>query len=200
MTLTDHSRREIGLALKFSAASCLGLLLDTAGLKIGLACGLSPATARLISLVAAMQVTFAINGVLVFRCLKGRDLVRQWTCYMGSNGVGNACNYAIFLGLIASRLPIVSDKLVALAIGALFAWAINFVGARIFAFGEEGLVRSLVARARGGVCAPGPAEAPDAAQSAGVLGQGAGLRGRRGAPVHALDELDADRLAGDRLA
>jgi putative flippase GtrA len=137
MALVDQTRREAGLAVKFALVGWLGLAVDVALLKLGLAAGLAPSIARLISLALAMQLTFVVNGLLVFRCLEMRALPRQWACYMGSNGVGNVCNYWIFLGLIASGLPVVSNKLPALAIGAMVAWAINFLGARHIAFGEK---------------------------------------------------------------
>ena len=168
MTFTDQHRREAGLALKFGAVGCIGFITDTTILKIGVAAGFAPAAVRIVSLLVAMQVTFLVNGLVVFRCLDARRAPRQWACYMGSNGVGNFCNYWIFLGLISSDLPIVSGKLAALAIGSLTAWAINFIGARIFAFGEKGLLISLMNRARGRVCEPCATEGPAPLVSARV--------------------------------
>lgn len=159
MSLIDHCRREAPLALKFGAVGCLGFVTDAVVLKLGLAAGLSPAAARLLSLFLAMQVTFTVNGLLVFRCLETAKLPRQWAGYMGSNGVGNLCNYLIFLGLLHSGLPLLSGKLAALAIGSLTAWAINYVGARLVAFGDAGL--------RSRVCADcDPAPEPSAAAPA----------------------------------
>ena len=62
--------------------------------------GLSPLAARVISLTCAMQVTFLINGLLVFRCLKAASFLRQWAAYMSSNGLGTFCNYLIFASLV----------------------------------------------------------------------------------------------------
>ena len=118
MSLIDHCRREAPLALKFGAVGCLGFVTDAVVLKLGLAAGLTPAAARLLSLFLAMQVTFTVNGLLVFRCLEAAKLPRQWAGYMGSNGLGNLCNYLIFLGLVHSSLPLLSGKFEALAIGS----------------------------------------------------------------------------------
>lgn len=153
-TLIDHCRREGPLALKFTAVSCLGFVTDVAALKLGLALGLSTAIARLISLILAMQVTFTVNGVFVFRCLSLPRMPRQWAGYMGSNGLGNLCNYLIFLGLVASGLPVVSGKLEALTVGSLSAWAINYLGARLIAFG--GLRRQVCDGAEADASAPAP--------------------------------------------
>lgn len=134
MSLLDHCRREAPLALRFGAVGCLGFAADVAVMKLGLALHLSPALARFISLFLAMQLTFTVNGLFVFRCLEVRRLPRQWIGYMGSNGLGNLCNYLIFLALAASRLPVVSGKVEALTVGSLTAWAINYLGARHIAF------------------------------------------------------------------
>jgi putative flippase GtrA len=127
---------EILTAAKFGAVGCVGLVADVVLLKVGLEAGLSPLQARVISLSCAMQVTFLINGFLVFRCLQRETCVRQWAAYMGSNGLGNLCNYLIFAGLVVSRTPVVSRHYVALAIGSLSAYVINYAGARLLAFGR----------------------------------------------------------------
>lgn len=145
MLLIDHCRREAPMALRFAAVGCLGFAIDLVVLKLCLALGLSAATARFISLLLAMQVTFTVNGLFVFRCLEMSRLPRQWLGYMGSNGFGNLCNYLIFVALVSSRLPVVSDKLIALTTGALTAWAINYLGARMIAFGGSDLRRQVCA-------------------------------------------------------
>ena len=127
---------EILTAAKFAAVGCVGLAADIALLKAGLEAGQSPLQARVISLGCAMQVTFLINGFLVFRCLTRETCLRQWAAYMSSNGLGNLCNYLIFAGLVVSRTPVMSRHYVALAIGSLSAYLINYAGVRLLAFGR----------------------------------------------------------------
>ena len=127
---------EILTAAKFGAVGCVGFVTDVTILKMGLHAGLSPLTARMASLTCAMQVTFLINGLLVFRCLERRTCLRQWAAYMSSNGLGNACNYLIFAGLVVSHIPLVSGRYVALVIGSLSAYVINYAGVRLLAFGR----------------------------------------------------------------
>jgi putative flippase GtrA len=150
-----HAHSEILTAAKFGAVGCVGFAVDAALLHLGVKAGLSPLAARVISLGCAMQVTFLINGFLVFRCLKRVTCLRQWAAYMSSNGVGNLCNYLIFAGLVTSRAPLASRHYVALAIGSASAYLINYAGVRLLAFG----------RPQGpgpGVCPPVEAEAPPA--------------------------------------
>jgi len=93
--------RERSTALKYCAVSLLGFAVDAAILRLGLAFG-APAWVRIISLICAMQVTFTVNGLMVFRTLTWRTLPRQWLSYMATNGFGNFCNYWIFAGRGAS--------------------------------------------------------------------------------------------------
>src|ERR1700760_4477792 len=97
-------RQEAATALKFAAVGGLGFLTDVSVLRLCLrVLHLTPFEGRAISLTCAMQVTFLINGLFVFRCLAWRTWGRQWLAYMSSNGVGNAINYLVFASLVASR-------------------------------------------------------------------------------------------------
>ena len=127
-------RREGHLVRGHVVVSLAGFAVDAALLYTSLASGLSPPWARLISLFWAMQATFVLNGLYVFRQLRPLELPRQWISYMACNGLGNLANYLIFVGLVASRAPVLSDHYVALCIGGVTAWALNYGGARLLAF------------------------------------------------------------------
>jgi putative flippase GtrA len=141
---------EVLTAMKFGAVGCVGFATDVALLEIGLRAGASPLPARVVSLVCAMQVTFLINGLVVFRCLDRGRCLQQWVAYMSSNGLGNVCNYLIFAGLVLGGAPVVSQHYVALVIGSLAAYAINYAGVRLLAFGRPRGARAL----RASLCDP----------------------------------------------
>ncbi len=126
--------REGRMALKYTAVSLLGFATDYLLLQAGTSLGLSPAAARIVSLVGAMHVTFLVNGLMVFGCLERHRAVRQWARYMASNGLGNVCNYWIYLAFVSARLPIVSEPVVALGAGGLAAWTINYASTRFLVF------------------------------------------------------------------
>ena len=152
MTTTgEHARREMTTALKFAAVGCLGFITDAALLKLGIALGLTPAAARAVSLLTAMQVTFAVNGLLVFRCLAPGRLAHQWAGYLLANSAGNLCNYFIFVAFVSSRWPVISDHLVALTAGAFAAWMINYAGTRFLVFGRA-MTHAGLRRAEAAVC------------------------------------------------
>jgi putative flippase GtrA len=130
-------RQEAATALKFAAVGGLGFLTDISVLRLCLrVLHLTPLEGRAVSLTCAMQVTFLINGLFVFRCLTWRTCGRQWLAYMGGNGLGNLINYLVFAALVSSRLPEVSRNGWALVISSLIAYAFNFLCARFMVFGR----------------------------------------------------------------
>ena len=136
--------REQKTALQYCAVSLLGFVVDAAILRAGLMFG-APAWVRVVSLMCAMQVTFTLNGLVVFRTLTWRTLPRQWSSYMLTNGFGNFCNYWIFVTLVSLHWRFMSDPMIALGFGAFAAWMINFLCARFLVFGK---VKELVEVAR----------------------------------------------------
>jgi putative flippase GtrA len=132
-----HLHHEGLTALKFAAVGGLGFLTDISVLHLCLhVLRLSPFQGRAISLTCAMQVTFLVNGLLVFRCLDWTCWPRQWLGYMATNGLGNLINYLVFAGLIGSHLPQVSRTGWALVIGSVLAYAFNFLCVRLLVFGR----------------------------------------------------------------
>ena len=149
-------RREADTALKFAAVGSIGFLTDITVLRLCLRqLHLTPFEGRAVSLTCAMQVTFLINGLIVFRCLSWRSCARHWLTYMGTNGVGNLINYLVFAGLVASRLPGLSRNGWALVIGSLVAYVFNFLCARFMVFGRPAASATAPPRA-----APPPAVPP----------------------------------------
>jgi putative flippase GtrA len=139
MSFSQETAREARLAIKFAAVGLVGFAVDAVLLKAGLSFHLGAAWARLISLTLAMQATFVVNRTYVFRCSGREGLQRQWCAYMATNGVGNFCNYWIFVSLSSLHGRLVSEPFVALAISAATAFVINFAGARLLVFGRERL-------------------------------------------------------------
>ena len=126
--------KEGRLVGRYVGVSLIGFVTDASLLHVGVALGLEPAWARLISLFCAMQLTFVLNGLHVFRGLDRKRLPRQWLSYMVSNGFGNFCNYWIFVTMVSTHWPVVSNHLFALGVGSLTAWVINYSCTRFFVF------------------------------------------------------------------
>ncbi len=140
------------MALRFAGVGLIGFAIDAALLRVGLGLGLTAASARVISLICAMQVTFAINGLVVFRCLTARKFARQWFGYMTTNRFGNFCNYWIFVTLVSTHWRVVSNPYLALIAGAATAYLINYAGARLLVFGKGRAAAVLRRETRSRVC------------------------------------------------
>ena len=180
MTEGPSAGWEARMALRFAGVGLLGFALDALLLRVGLAIGLTAAAARLVSLFCAMQLTFTINGTLVFHCLTVRKLAGQWTGYMAANGFGNLCNYWIFLTLVSSHWPVIASPYVALVVGSIAAYLINYAGTRLLVFGK-GRAAVIEERAQSVCGPPDPKVSPSADDVTGP-------------------QLDAGRLAGGGLA
>ncbi len=149
---------EARTALKFGVVGLVGLATDATLLRLGIAVGLTAAVARLISLFCAMQVTFVVNGVHVFRCLDRARWPRQWAGYMLANGTGNLCNYWLFVTMISLHGAVVSNRYVALVAGSFAAYLINYCGTRLLVFGKDRTAAVTAMRRRAMADACGPSE------------------------------------------
>ncbi len=137
IALDQAPRLKVPLALKHGLVACMGFAIDYGVLAALTHAGMQPAWARVISLTCAMQLTFAINGAMVFRCLCRKNFVEAWLGYMVTSGLGNACNYWLFVSLTSLHQPILSNRLFDLVMGGMVAWTINFTCARYLIFGAD---------------------------------------------------------------
>ena len=121
-------------AAKFLAASVAGFATDAGLLHIVLAAGATPAWARVVSLACAMQVAFAANIMLMIKQVDRTRLSKLWARYMAAQGLGNLCNYWVFVALASTQWPFLSNHLIALTAGAVIGWMVNYAGARFVVF------------------------------------------------------------------
>jgi len=137
MPFNQSAKSEGGLALFYSLVAGVGLLTDGGVLTLFEHLGMQPAWARVLSLASAMQVTFWINGLWVFRCLTRQTWGRAWLGYMATSGFGNFCNYWTFVTLVSLHSPVWSNRWLDLSLGGLIAWTINYTCARLLVFGRR---------------------------------------------------------------
>lgn len=144
MKRTDFER-EAGFAAKFVMAGLCGFVIDALVLHLGLNAGLSPAIARAVSILTALQLTFFINGVVIFKCLEMGNCARRWAAYMLTSGFGNACSYVIFVTLSSVHGSPLSKSWIAFPASTFAAYLINVVGARFIVFGRTVRARMIAA-------------------------------------------------------
>ena len=122
------------LAAVFASVSLLGFATDATVLHLLEWAGAPAAWGRVASLFCAMQVTFLVNGLHVFRCLDLARPWRQWAAYMTTNGLGNVVNYWIFVTLVSTHWRLVSTSMFGVVAGSLAAWMINYLSTRLLVF------------------------------------------------------------------
>jgi putative flippase GtrA len=137
MTVNTFADRHSLKARYVMVCGC-GFITDLMMLKLGVLLGMEPAWARMISLICAMQVTFALNGLVVFRGLERQRLTHQWACYMATNAVGNVCNLLVFTILLSLHRAGLSNPVFAVAVGGCAACCINYLGMRTLVFKRIG--------------------------------------------------------------
>ena len=81
-----------------------------------------------------MQVTFLINGMVIFKCLTRGSVVRHWAAYMVTSGFGNFCSYMVFITLTSLHGSVLSKAWIAFPASTFAAYLINFTGARFIVF------------------------------------------------------------------
>jgi len=126
-----------GLTLKYCAVSFCGLAVNIALLRLLTWGGLQAAYAQPLSLLAAVQATFWLNALIVFRSVQMRRWFRHWLAYMGASGLGLICNDLIFTTLLSLHKPLISTQLFAVCTGGFVAWVVNYTAARLVVFNSK---------------------------------------------------------------
>ena len=118
--------------LRFCAVGVFGLVVDGSALVLLTRdLGIDPYIARLLSIAFAVSVTWAAHRIWTFRTLdSGR--FGEWFRYQCTSALGAAVNFAIYGLLITSAFGLA--PIWAMAIASVIALAVNFLGARLFAF------------------------------------------------------------------
>ena len=95
--------------------------------------GLDAFTARLVSILVAVTVTWQLNRWFTFAVRVHRS-VREWTRYAVVNGAGAALNYLVYSALLLS-VPIA--PLAALAVASAVALGFNYLGSALLVFARR---------------------------------------------------------------
>jgi len=118
----------------FAAVGATGFAVDAGLLAMLLASGgLGPLPARILSIAAAMLVTFLLNRALTFGP-SGRPVAVEGARYAGVALAVAACNWLIYAGLVLSGLA----PLVALTIASALAMVLSWLGYRHLVFAPPG--------------------------------------------------------------
>lgn len=150
--MTEHKdatssvgRAEMSRFLRYCVVGAAGFGADAAVLlELVHGFAMSPLLARVFSFGLAVMLTFTLNQHWTFEGGTKRGPIASFVTYLGVQGLGFACNAAIYAIAILALPPPFNAPLFALALASAVALAVNYGGARqlVFVARESGDARS----------------------------------------------------------
>lgn len=135
MRFDPIARAANGSFARFCVVGTGGFLID-AGLLFFLVdeLGMGAFTGRVVSIMAAMTATWALNRRWTFRPT-ARHRAVEWGRYVAANLIGAGVNYAAYTAtlLLVAGVPL----MVAVCIGTGAGLAVNYFGSRYVVFGNR---------------------------------------------------------------
>lgn len=129
------ARAEASGFARFCIVGAFGFLID-AGLLLWFTgpLGLNPFVARALSICLAVTMTWAMHRQWTFRT-SGERRLSEWARFVAVNGVGGAFNYVVYSAVLIIQPG--TTPLTALVIGSAAALCVNYLGARLWAYGRS---------------------------------------------------------------
>lgn len=129
MTAAALGRAEGGRFLRFCCVGGVGFCVDALAL-LGFIhlCGLDPLAARLLSAMAGILTTFELNRRWAFRQAAAQGYWAALAVYVGVQGLGLACNVAVYAGCYLLLPRPLNAPLFCLAAASGSAMLVNYAG------------------------------------------------------------------------
>ena len=121
--------------LRFGVVGCVGFVVDFAILQfLAHGLGVNAILAQVPAFGVAVVVTWLLNRIWTFNAAHATGRLRQAALYLGVQCVGAATNFVIYTGVLLLA-PVLNNWLVVpLAIGAVVAMCLTFLGSKYLAF------------------------------------------------------------------
>lgn len=124
--------------MRFGVVGSVGFVVDGGMLWVLLSSGLNPYVARALSFPVAVVVTWALNRTWTFSAGGGSGKTRQFNRYLGVQLVGVGVNYCVYSISVRTMGESGTAIFLALVLASFVGMFVNFLGARKFAFKDEG--------------------------------------------------------------
>lgn len=146
MPLPIPTAASIRQLLAFSIVGAVGFVIDSSVLYAAIALGLGLAGGRVVSYLAAVTVTWALNRRYTFADRSQRALLQQWARFAFTQLAGASVNLGSYYLLLHTNRALVAHwPVLAVAVGSLAGLSINFVVAKVYVFGAAKLKPSTLA-------------------------------------------------------
>ena len=126
--------------LRFASVGAMGFVIDLMA-TLALAPALGPDLGRIVAILIAVAVTFALNRTHTFGA-RNSPVLKQAGRYLLVSGAGAGVNYVGYIACLAiigysgHDVAQNSGLAIAVAFGSALAMGFNFLGARFFAFAK----------------------------------------------------------------
>jgi putative flippase GtrA len=120
--------------MKFSLVGTIGFVVDATVLYLGLGLGLGLRLGRILSYLAAVTTTWALNRRYTFADAHRRKPLPQWLRFASTQLAGAALNLGTYYMLIDSSALVRQAPVIGVAAGSLAGLVINYLVARRYVF------------------------------------------------------------------
>jgi putative flippase GtrA len=118
----------------FGVIGCIGFVVDTFVLYLAIFLGTGLYLGRILSYLAAVTVTWALNRRFTFARTNGGNALSEWARFSVSQLSGATINLGAYAALVHSSRYCAQHPVVAVAVGSLAGMMINFAVARRYVF------------------------------------------------------------------
>jgi putative flippase GtrA len=128
------ARRSLGQFLRFGLVGTAGFVVDAAPLTAAMALGLGPYGGRVVSYLAAVTFTWAMNRRFTFAGADPRRGTAQWGRFVAANGAGALVNYGTYAALVALVPFVAARPVLGVAVGSVAGLVFNFTFSKLWVF------------------------------------------------------------------
>ena len=121
--------------LRFGVVGCVGFVVDFAILQfLAHGLGVNPILAQVPAFAVAVVVTWLLNRIWTFNAAHPTGRLKQAALYLGVQCVGAATNFVIYTSVLLIDPALNNWLVIPLAIGAVVAMCLTFLGSKYLAF------------------------------------------------------------------
>jgi putative flippase GtrA len=122
----------------FGVIGCIGFLVDTLVLYLAIFLGSGLYQGRVLSYLAAVTVTWALNRRFTFARRNGGKALHEWARFSVSQLSGATINLGAYAALVHTSPYCARHPVIAVAVGSVAGMMINYVVAHRYVFRSTG--------------------------------------------------------------
>ena len=126
--------RTVAEIFSFAVIGAVGFVVDTSVLYAALYLGLGLYAGRVVSYLAAVTFTWALNRRYTFKQRATASRFRQWRRFAVSQLSGAIINLGVYASLVRMSPYCADHPVIGVAVGSLMGLIVNYLAARRYVF------------------------------------------------------------------